>query len=239
MTNEEKENEFQPKFKPILDEFKRPHCLTGPCLELRNGVKLFCIHGTQVPDWLIMERHLLTPEKIEKETNAEIRRHMIDLYGAENYLLSRNYKVLDEDTDQFGRPMRLLQLEVPEDPEKLTYVEVVNSTAEQEVQDSNRNLFKESIGNKTMFFNKYYLPVQEDLKPVVLVYKDAKTMEIDDQKSLEATKAGRPQKMTCHNAVASSFGLYGEEYGVDGQIRQGDVLITFKDGSNQKKFRES
>lgn len=221
------------------DERGRPHSLTGSAIELKCGIKVFAIHGTAVPEWLILERHLLTPDKIEAEENAEIRRHMIDLYGAENYLLSRNYKVLDQDVDQFNRPRRLLQLQIPDDPETLTYVEVVNSTPESEVQDKSRNLFKESNSGKTLFFNKYYLPVHPELKPIVLVYKDDKTMEIDGEKSQEATQNGRSQALTCHNAIASSFGLYGEDYGVNGQTRQGDVLITFKDGSNNKKFRES
>ncbi len=73
-------------------------------------------------------------------------------------------------------------------------------------------------------YNTYYLPVHPELRPLL---------------SDTERKFGEPQKMTCHNAVASTFGKTGEQYGLIGQIRQGDVFIEFKDGSNFKGFRES
>jgi len=46
-------------------------------------------------------------------------------------------------------------------------------------------------------YKTYYLPVHPELRPLL---------------SVEERLFGEPQKMTCHNAVASTFGLRGEEY---------------------------
>ena len=48
------------------------------------------------------------------------------------------------------------------------------------------------------------------------------------------------QELTCHNAAASLVGLRGEDYGLPGQIRQGDVFIQMFTGADTATpFRES
>ena len=49
-------------------------------------------------------------------------------------------------------------------------------------------------------YRTYFLPVEPSLRPII---------------SVEPRVLGEPQKMTCHNAVASTFGLRGEEYNPD------------------------
>ena len=190
----------------LVDEQFRPHCTTGPFCRWRDGSSLFAIHGVYMPAWIILQPEKITPDLIEKESNIEIRRNMLTIYGVDRYLIESKFEVLDIDKDQFGQQRRLLR-KTNMDDEAIVRVEVINSSPELDAS-----------------YKTYYLPVHPELIPM----KNGKLVD-----------KGRSQKMTCHNAVASTFGKYGEEYGVKGQFRQGDVFIEFKDGSNQKPFQES
>lgn len=217
--------------KPLkinLDEQGRLHNFNGKSIEYRSGWGLFHIHGIEVPGWIVKAPQKINNKTIDAEENIEVRRVMLDIYGADNYLKNGNYEVLDIDTDQFGRQRRLLRSQNGDD-EPIVRVEVMNSTAEPD------NCYK-----------TYYLAVSSKLEPLFPGLTDTQVTEIEDQanemskeEKIEAGYLGKPQELTAHNAVASSFGLYGHEYGNNGQIRQGDVLLKFKDGSNNKPFRES
>jgi hypothetical protein len=201
------------------DEFGQLHNLNGPSLQFEDGYSVYAVHGVRVPAKVITHTNDITIEDIEKEDNAEVRRVMIDLYGAEKYLLNSDFEVLDEDKDQFNRPRRLLRKEELQD--SIVFVEVTNSSPE---LDSS--------------YKKYYLPVHPELKPL-LKLKDNMSQE-EHAALLQKLEDQEPQQMTCHNAVASTFGLRGEEYGLAGQIRQGDVFIKMKSGNNlNKPFSES
>lgn len=208
-------NKSKEKIKIYVDKNKdgrgiprpRVHRLDGPFCIWPDGSKLYAVHGVYVPEWVIMEKEKITVESIDTESNAEVRRVLMNFFGVEKYLVSGNYEVLDEDMDQFNRPRRLLRKKVQDD-EDIVRVEVTNSSPE--------------LDNS---YRKYYLPVHPQLKPLL--------------NTLEETEQSNAQKMTCHNAVASTFGKYGHEYGIAGQFRQGDVFIEFKDGSNKKGFQES
>jgi len=212
----------------LLDSDNRPHSLTGPFCKWRDGSALYAVHGTNVPAWIIERKQDITPALIDKEENIEVRRAMLQIYGEEKYLIKGNYEVLDIDKDQFGRKRRLLRSKAPSNgsdtgkiDEDIVKVEVINST-----QEPDRT------------YNIYYLSVDPELRPL-LKDADEKSLNMTRQELINKLYLGKPQNMSCHNAVASTFGKYGEEYGKNGQIRQGDVFIEFKDGTNQRKFRES
>ncbi len=188
------------------DNEGRLHNTNGPAFMYPDGFCGYYYHGVKVPEFVITEPNKITPQLIDQESNIEVRRVMLQIYGEERYLTAGNYEVLDEDKDQFGRPRRLLRKQNGED-EPIVKVEVINSSLELDGS-----------------YKTYYLSVHPELRPLL---------------SDTERKFGDPQKMTCHNAVASTFGKRGEEYGVVGQVRQGDVFIEFKDGTNILKFRES
>lgn len=203
--------------KPLkinLDSLGRLHSFNEKAICYESGWGLYYIHGVKVPEALVLTPNILTKKEIDEERNAEVRRIMLNIYGAEKYLQESNAEVLDVDKDQFGRQRRLLR--IPFDEESIVRVEVTNSSPE--LDETPKGLYK------TSFYKKYFLPVHPELRPLLS----------DTEQTF-----GEPQKMTCHNAVASTFGKRGEEYGIEGQTRQGDVFIEFKDGSNKRKFRES
>ena len=108
----------------------RLHSTTGPALRYRDGWPVFAIHGVQVPAKVVESPQTLTIAEIRAEQNAEIRRIMIDRFGAARYLREIGATVRHEDRDQHGFARRLLVAELAGDVEPLVMVEVVNTTPE-------------------------------------------------------------------------------------------------------------
>src|SRR5262249_19570843 len=111
------------------------------------------------------------------------RRVMIERYGVEKYLRDSGSKVLHEDLDELGLPRLLVCKERPGD-QPLVGVFVLNSTVD--LPDGQRR--------------RFFLRVHPELRP--LLGKDENGVD----------RFGEPQEMTCRNAVASTFGMRGEEY---------------------------
>jgi len=77
-----------------------------------------------VPAWVVESKHLITAAAIDNETNAEVRRVMIDFYGQAKYLLDSG--AIELHRDDWGI---LYQKELAGD-EPIVMVKVVNSTPE-------------------------------------------------------------------------------------------------------------
>jgi hypothetical protein len=114
------------------DSEGRLHCEVGPSIAYRDGWSLWHVHGVAVPQYVIERPHEITVEKIDSETNAEVRRVMIDRYhlgaeisGAAAYIRDGGGKRLDHD-ERFGT---LWHRDVSDD-EPIVMLEVVNSTRE-------------------------------------------------------------------------------------------------------------
>ncbi len=108
---------------------RRLHSLEGPAVAWRDGTALWFIHGIQVEQNVVESPETITAQQIQSERNAEVRRIMIDRFGAARYLQAIGAEVRHEDTDQYGFPRRLLVADIG-DVEPLCMVEVVNSTPE-------------------------------------------------------------------------------------------------------------
>ncbi len=102
----------------------RLHSLTGPAVAYPDGWQIYSVHGVRVPADIIETRDSITPERIEKETNAEVRRVLIELFGFDRYLHQGNFRL--EQHDDFGR---LYRKKVQGEPD-MVFVRVVNSTPE-------------------------------------------------------------------------------------------------------------
>jgi len=83
-----------------LDAQDRPHNDTGPCCRWRDGSALYSVHGVRVPRWLIERPELLTIEKIKSVRNDEVKRVMINRYGAGKWLEDSGAKPIK--TDDWG-----------------------------------------------------------------------------------------------------------------------------------------
>src|SRR6185369_15860444 len=103
---------------------ERLHCEDGPALTYSDGYKVFSWHGTTVPGWIILQPDRILPANIEKESNVEIRRVLLERYGEEKYLCDSGAKILH--ATERGT---LYRKDLPGD-EPLVMVRVKNSTAE-------------------------------------------------------------------------------------------------------------
>jgi len=113
----------------------RLHCETGPAIAWPDGWGLWYWHGVPVSQHVIETPGTITVAQIESETNAEVRRVLIERYGPARYITDSGAEVIDcvalDDTRvPFGvRGARLLRKQVDGD-EPLVMIELRNSTPE-------------------------------------------------------------------------------------------------------------
>jgi hypothetical protein len=110
--------------KLARDASGRLHSLTGPAVAYPDGWRVFSVHGVRVPGDIIEQPGSITVARIDSEINAEVRRVMIEIYGAEKFLLDSNSELVSKDA--FGELYRRTFA----DDEPLTMVKVRNSTPE-------------------------------------------------------------------------------------------------------------
>ncbi|MDP2710817.1 MAG: hypothetical protein Q8O56_06325 [Solirubrobacteraceae bacterium] len=103
----------------------RLHSDTGPAVAWPDGWGVYAIHGVRVDRQIVEAPETLTVEQIRGEANAEVRRIMIDRFGADRYLRESDAQLLDDDAE-WGK---LWKVELDDD-EDIVMVECVNSTPE-------------------------------------------------------------------------------------------------------------
>ena len=179
------------------DPENRLHSETGPALLYRDGWGIHAFHGVRVDAWIVEHPELITITNIGAENNSEIRRVMIERYGVDRYILDSG--TLPVHADEFGT---LYKREVPGD-EPIVLCHVLNSTPEPDGKLTRSQAMKTFAPTKKLIskhpkdskFKTYFLRVDPLLRPM-----------------LENNQFGKPQKLTALNAVASTFGMTGEEY---------------------------
>ena len=102
----------------------RLHNPSGPSIVYRDGWALHHVNGVAVPADVIEQPDSLTVDRIDGEQNTEVRRVMVDRYGAGRYL--ENAGAQEIDRSRFGT---LYRREMGDD-EPLVMVRVRNSTPE-------------------------------------------------------------------------------------------------------------
>jgi hypothetical protein len=107
----------------------RLHSDTGAAIAWPDGFGLYMVHGVRMPDDVMIDASALTVERIDAEGNAEVRRILVDRFGRERYMREGGATLLDDDKDQFGRPLRLWHRSW-KDRREMLFVEATNSTPE-------------------------------------------------------------------------------------------------------------
>ena len=116
--------------KPVslsLDDRGRLHNLTGPACKWSDGYAIYSINGIRLNDdnsFIVTDPSRINPDTILAESNAEVRRVMMNIYGQDNFI--KNGKSILIHQDEWGK---LWKKEVPDD-EPVVMVEVLNSTPE-------------------------------------------------------------------------------------------------------------
>ena len=112
-----------------VDNANRPHSATGPFCRWRDGFALYAWHGIRVPAWIIEHPERVTIDGINAETNAEIRRVMIDRFGFDRYLRESGAVEISTGIDEGDQLMRLVSMPTDDDDgQPMRCLLVANST---------------------------------------------------------------------------------------------------------------
>jgi len=108
-----------------MDPQSRLHNLEGPALRWADDVKHFYIAGVSMPaGYFLNPEKELTVKAILDQSNVEVRKGMIQLFGLERFLAATNAVKLDEDTDEQGMLRRLFRFEAGTDSDGETTVQL-------------------------------------------------------------------------------------------------------------------
>lgn len=124
----------------------RLHSGDGRALAWADGWAIYALHGRQVPGWIVERPSDICVAHIEAETNSEVRRVMLELYGPARYLADSGARVVDEIPAKHPilglRGARLLRRDLAGRSEPIVYLEMLNSTAD---PDGSRRRYLERI----------------------------------------------------------------------------------------------
>ncbi len=109
-----------------LDDEGRLHNDTGPAILCRDSWAVWAVHGVRVSRQIVEVPDTLRATEIRDEANAEVRRVMMERFGAERYM--RELKAEMVSADDWGKLWRLPV--APDEDGPMQMVEMVNSTAE-------------------------------------------------------------------------------------------------------------
>ena len=106
------------------DELGRLDCADGPALIYPDGFGVHALAGVAVPARMVAVPHGIVPDDIDRETNAELRRVMLERFGYARFLAATGATLVDE--DETGR----LWMRRRAQDDVWAVVEVVNGTPE-------------------------------------------------------------------------------------------------------------
>ena len=138
------------------DERNRLHCTSGPAILYADGFGVYAVSGVRIDAKIIEHPETLTTTHIQEEKNSEVRRVLVDLYGAEKYLRDLGAKFINEDS--YGRLYTVAQ----GSDEAIVMVELINSTPEPLSYNPKPGEYGVTIGKR--FYKNYMLRVPPYVK---------------------------------------------------------------------------
>jgi hypothetical protein len=92
------------------DAQNRLHCDDGKAIEWADGYGQYYWRGISVPEKWILDPGSISNDDIKHEGNLELKRCLMEIVGPERYYeILGGVVVIDEDNDQYGKPMKLLR----------------------------------------------------------------------------------------------------------------------------------
>jgi hypothetical protein len=122
-----------------VDDRGRIHSDGGPAIAWPDGFEMWAVHGVRVEPSIVTNPERITIAMIDAEQNAEVRRVLVEQFGAERLVREGKARLIHE--DETGK---LWRREMAADPyrwpreEPVVFVEVLNSTPE---PDGNRKTY--------------------------------------------------------------------------------------------------
>ena len=93
----------------------RLHSTTSQAIGYGDGWGVWAVHGVRVPQWVVEQPELITPEKILAEQNQEIRRVMVEQMpgGWPHFVDMAKLKLIDECPDPGNPPYTVKLYSLP------------------------------------------------------------------------------------------------------------------------------
>jgi hypothetical protein len=107
-----------------FDDRWRLHSANAPAVRYLDGWSIYAWHGVQVPVEVITMPEEMTTSMIERERNIDVRRVMIERFGAAQYVLQSGAQEIHR--DQYG----VLYLKSLPGDDSIVMVKVINKTPE-------------------------------------------------------------------------------------------------------------
>ncbi len=174
-----------------VDDRRRLHAASGPAFSWMHDVREFYWHGVNVPAHVVDDPAKITVAEIDKETNAEVRRVMIERYGEARYL--KDSGATEVGRDDYGI---LLRKELPGD-EPIVMVQLLNSTPEPDGtltrEDAEATFGKVAVAN-------------------VLTYASSRGVDCTEPRFKTYMLRVPPDMQSAHQAVAWTFGKTTKTY---------------------------
>jgi len=109
-----------------LDDDAQLHSHTRPAILFADGWRHYASHGMEIPAWFVEEPEKITLEKILDQSNIELRRVMLEIFGMDALLKEGKAILVDRDPD----PHTGTLWRVPMWDEDIWLLELLNSTPE-------------------------------------------------------------------------------------------------------------
>jgi hypothetical protein len=110
-----------------VDDEGSLHSHSRPAIVFRDGWRYYASHGTQIPEWIIEEPEKITAQKIDEESNVELRRIMLEIHGYDNYFDESKAVMIDKDENVHIGELWKKEMQ---DDEDIYFLVLQNSTQE-------------------------------------------------------------------------------------------------------------